>query len=193
MIRIAHGQAPQMTKLAGMASRAVARLRKCAEVVLALMMGVMFTAFIAQVVCRYVLNLPLAWSEEVCNFMWLWGILWGASFVMRNHEDIRFDMLYNLLSRRWQRVATAAASSTIVVLLCLSVPATWSYISFMGVERSAALGLPMNGVFGLYLVFVTAMCVRHAGVAWEAWRGRLAGDTKGVAIPAESGNVKDSA
>ena len=179
-----------MTSLACRVSRAVARLRQGAEVVLALMMGVMFTAFIAQVVCRYVLNLPLAWSEEICNFMWLWGILWGASFVMRSHEDIRFDMLYNLLPRRWRRFTTVASSSAIVVLLGLSVPATWNYISFMGVERSAALSLPMSWVFGLYLVFVIAMCLRHAGVAWQAWAGRLTEDAQGIENPAGASSAE---
>lgn len=121
-------------------------LRRITEGVLVVMMGIMFAAFIAQVVCRYVLNLPLAWSDEICNFLWLWGILWGASFVMRNHEDIRFDMLYNLLPRPVKRTLTIISSSLIVVLLTLSLPKTWSYISFMKVEKSAALGIPMNWV-----------------------------------------------
>ena len=151
-------------------------LRRAAEGVLVVMMGVMFCAFIAQVVFRYVLSLPLAWSEEICNFIWLWGILWGASFVMRNHEDIRFDMLYNLLPRGLKRVSTVVSSSLIVVLLALSVPATWSYISFMHVEKSASMGIPMSWVFGLYLVFVFAMCIRHAGIAWNASRGHLTED-----------------
>ena len=151
-------------------------LRRAAEGVLAIMMGIMFAAFIAQVIFRYVLGLPLAWSEEVCNFIWLWGILWGASFVMRNHEDIRFDVLYNLLPRKFKRASTLVSSSALVVLLVLSVPKTWSYISFMQVEKSAAMGIPMNWVFGLYMVFVIAMCVRHARIAWDAWLDRLAQD-----------------
>jgi C4-dicarboxylate transporter, DctQ subunit len=153
-----------------------AKLRPFAEGVLVVMMGIMFAAFIAQVVFRYVLNLPLAWSDEICNFIWLWGILWGASFVMRNHEDIRFDMLYNLLPRNIKRWLTAIASSLIVVLLLLSLPKTWSYISFMKVEKSAAMGIPMNWVFGLYLVFVVAMCIRHLGIAWGAFQNRLTED-----------------
>lgn len=141
-----------------------------------MMMGIMFAAFIAQVVFRYVLNLPLAWSDEICNFIWLWGILWGASFVMRNHEDIRFDMLYNLLPRKLKRSLTLLSSSSMVVLLALSLPKTWSYISFMSIEKSAAMGIPMNWVFGLYLVFVVAMCIRHTGIAYNAWQNKLTED-----------------
>lgn len=159
-----------------MMSRLMSRLRQGAEGVLVVMMGIMFSAFIAQVLFRYVLGLPLAWSEEICNFIWLWGILWGASFVMRNHEDIRFDMLYNLLPRGLKRTTTVVSSSLIVVLLLLSVPATWSYISFMNIEKSAAMGIPMSWVFGLYLVFVLAMCVRHAGIVVGALRNHLSED-----------------
>jgi C4-dicarboxylate transporter, DctQ subunit len=159
-----------------MMSRMLTPLRRAAEGVLVVMMGIMFAAFIAQVVFRYGLGLPLAWSEEICNFLWLWGILWGASFVMRNHEDIRFDMLYNLLPRRVKRAATLLSSGAIVLLLVLSVPKSWSYISFMKVEKSAAMGIPMNLVFGLYMVFVAAMCVRHAGIGWNAWCDRLPED-----------------
>jgi C4-dicarboxylate transporter, DctQ subunit len=152
------------------------RLHRFAEAVLVLLMGIMFATFIAQVVFRYVLNLPLAWSDEICNFIWLWGILWGASFVMRNHEDIRFDMLYNLMPRSYKRGLTLVSSSFIVVILALSLPQTWSYIDFMKIEKSAAMGIPMNWVFGLYAVFVVAMCIRHIGIAYGAWRNKLTED-----------------
>jgi C4-dicarboxylate transporter, DctQ subunit len=159
-------------------------LRRVAEAVLVAMMGVMFVSFIAQVIFRYALNLPLAWSEEICNFIWLWGILWGASFVMRNREDIRFDMLYNLLSRPLQRAFTLVSSGLIVVLLLLSLPASWSYISFMKVEKSAAMGIPMNWVFGMYAVFVLAMCVRHLDIARQALQNKLTDDDHQLIDPA---------
>lgn len=152
------------------------QMRRFAESVMVALMAAMFIAFIAQVVFRYALNLPLAWSDEICNFIWLWGILWGASFVMKNHEDIRFDMLYNLMPRALKRSLTALSSLAIVALLFASLPATWSFIDFMKVEKSAALGIPMNWVFGLYLVFILAMCIRHLDIAYNALRDRLTED-----------------
>lgn len=155
---------------------ALAVLHRISEQVLTLMMGVMFVTFVAQVVFRYVLNLPLAWTEEISTLLWLWGILWGASFVMRNSDDIRFDMLYNLLGHRARRWLTVVSSSAIVLILLASLPGAWSYVSFMKVEKSAAMGLPMNWVFSIYIVFLFAMCVRHTLIAWQAWHGRLVQD-----------------
>ncbi len=158
------------------------RLQRFANGVQVLMMAVMFAAFIAQVVFRYVLNLPLAWTEELVTFLWLWGILWGAAFVMRSQDDIRFDMLYNLLSPGAKRWMTVFASSSIVLILLISLPGAWSYISFMKVEKSAAMGIPMHLVFSIYLVFVVAMCVRHTLIAWHAVHNRLVQDSVGQAM-----------
>jgi len=152
-------------------------MRRLADAVLALMMAVMFIAFILQVVFRYVINLPLAWTDEVCNLVWLWGIFWGASLVMRNSDDIRFDLIYTLLKPQVRRVLTIIASTALVVILALSLPASWSYISFMKVERSASLGIPMNWVFSVYMLFAISMIVRHAGIAYDALRGRLVEDS----------------
>ena len=157
-------------------SKTLAYLSKRAEDVLVLMMALMFITFIAQVVFRYVINLPLAWTDEVCNTLWLWGILWGAAFVMRSNEDIRFDMLYNSLSKRTKRIATMLCSGALVVILLASLPASWSYVSFMKVEKSASLLIPMNWVYSIYVIFIVAMALRHARIVVDAWNGRLVED-----------------
>jgi C4-dicarboxylate transporter, DctQ subunit len=151
-------------------------VRARAENVLALMMGAMFIAFIAQVVFRYALNLPLAWTEEACN--------WGASFVMRSSEDMRFDMLYNLMPRSVRRGMTIVVSVLIVGILGASLPGAWSYISFMKVERAAAFGTPMNIVFSIYIVFVLAMIARHTLIGFNAINGRLVEDAATDAVTA---------
>lgn len=151
-------------------------LYKRAQDVLVLMMALMFVTFIAQVVFRYLINLPLAWTDEVCNTLWLWGILWGAAFVMRSNEDIRFDMLYNSLSMRTKRICTMLASGALVLILLTSLPASWSYVKFMKVEKSASLLIPMNWVYSIYVIFIVAMVLRHARIVWDAWHGRLVED-----------------
>lgn len=151
-------------------------LARRAETVLVLMMAAMFIAFILQIVFRYFLNLPVAGTEEVCAIAWLWGILWGASFVTGDREDIRFDMVYNLAPRRVRRVLTIVSSVAIVVILLVSLPAAFSYVSFMKVETSASLSIRLDWLFSIYLVFAVAMVVRQGRIAHRAWRGRLVED-----------------
>ena len=156
--------------------RVLAWLRTRAENVLALMMAAMFTAFILQIVFRYFINLPVAWTEEVCVIAWIWGILWGAAFVTRNSEDVRFDMLYGAMPRPVKRGFTVVASAAIVVILLISLPGAWSYVSFMKVEKTASLGIPLNWLFSIYIAFALATLARHTRIALEALRGRLVDD-----------------
>lgn len=155
-------------------------LRLGANHVLVLMMATMFVSFILQIGFRYISNKPLAWTDEVCVLMWLWGILWGASFVMSNRDDIRFDVLTSHVPRSVRRVLTVVVSAAVVAILLLSLPASWSFISFMKVEDSAALGIRMDFFFSIYIAFVVAMVVRHAWLGIEAFRNRLFDDEPAI-------------
>lgn len=146
-------------------------LRRRAENLLVLMMTAMFVAFILQIVFRYFLNLPVGWTEEVCVIAWLWGILWGSAFVTRDEEDIRFDMVYSQVSPRTRRVFRALSGAVFVLLMLLALPASWSYITFMKVESTASLGIPLNWLFSVYLLFALAMVLRHGLHVWHALRG----------------------
>ena len=59
----------------------------------------MFASFIVQIVLRYVLNFPSGWSQELTVVCWLWLVLWGAAFVVREREEIRFDLIYGSVGR----------------------------------------------------------------------------------------------
>ena len=153
-------------------SRVSRRLRTGAEAALVLMMAAMFVAFILQIVFRYFMNLPVAWTEEVCVIAWLWGILWGTSFVTTDEEEIRFDMVYSHVSPRTRRVFRALASTIFVVLMAWALPATWSYVSFMKVESSAALQIRMDWLFSIYLAFLVAVLARYVWILSRLLRGR---------------------
>jgi C4-dicarboxylate transporter DctQ subunit len=69
-------------------------LARRAENVAALLLAVMFLAFIVQIVFRYVFNFPIGWTSELSTVTWLWLVLWGAAFVVPESEEIRFDLVY---------------------------------------------------------------------------------------------------
>ncbi len=60
----------------------------------------MFAAFIVQIVFRYFFNLPIGWTTELTLIIWLWLVLWGAAFVVKENEEIRFDLLTSMAGAR---------------------------------------------------------------------------------------------
>ena len=136
--------------------------RRRAENLLAALLAVMFGAFLLQIFTRYVTNAPLSWTSEVSIFAWLWGILWGAALVLRDDEEIRFDLIYSRMPNPIRRAFDILASGTVVLVFAYSLPAMADYVLFMKVERSAYLGLRMDWAFSVYLIFAFAMIIRHA-------------------------------
>ena len=88
-----------------------------AENVAAGLLAVMFVAFIVQIVFRYFFNFPVGWTSELTVITWLWLVLWGAAFVVKESEEIRFDLVYSAAGRRARRVMGIITGLAIVVAL----------------------------------------------------------------------------
>jgi C4-dicarboxylate transporter, DctQ subunit len=147
-------------------------LRRRAENIAAVMLAAMFVCFILQIFARYVLNSPLGWTEEVSTLMWIWGVLWGAVFVLDEKDEVRFDIIYSAVKERTRRVFTVITGVALVIMYSVSLPAAASYVTFMKVERSAYLGIRLDYLYSIFLLFTVAAIVRYAWLAWRALRGR---------------------
>lgn len=152
-------------------ARWCAWLRRRAENVVALLLAVMFVVFLIQIVSRYLLNLPIGWTQEVSVILWIWLVLFGAAFVTRDAEQLRFDLLYGAVGPRVRRGLVAVTSVILAGLLALALPATVDYVAFMKVESTAYLHIRFDWLFSIYVVFAVAMIARHLWMGWQALRG----------------------
>ncbi|MCR4264888.1 TRAP transporter small permease [Nitratireductor sp. ZSWI3] len=142
------------------------------ENLLALMLGAMFLAFLLQVLFRYVLNLPVGWTNELSSMLWIWLVLFGAAFVVREEEEIRFDLLYISAEPRLRRIMFLLSAVVLLFLYGYSFPAVVDYVTFMKVEKSSYLKLRFDWVFSIYIVFVLAVIARYIWLSWKALTGR---------------------
>jgi len=146
-------------------------LRRRAENVAAAMIGVMFVAFIIQIVFRYLFNFPIGWTSELTVIMWLWLVLWGAAFVVRESDEIRFDLLSGAMGKRTRIAMGIITAVALVGLYAASFPATWKYVTFMKVERTAYLNIRFDWLFSIYLAFAFAVIVRYLWILSHLLRG----------------------
>jgi TRAP-type C4-dicarboxylate transport system permease small subunit len=146
-------------------------LRRRAENVAAAMLAVMFAAFVVQIVSRYFLNFPIGWTSELTVVMWLWLVLWGAAFVVKEREEIRFDLLSGAVGRRARIAMGLVAALALVVLYAASLPATYDYVTFMKVERSSYLKIRLDWLYSIYLIFLVAILVRYLWILSRLLRG----------------------
>ncbi|TKT74746.1 TRAP transporter small permease subunit [Aquamicrobium sp. LC103] len=145
-------------------------LYRRAENILALMLGIMFLAFIGQIVFRYFLNFPIGWTSELTVIMWLWLVLWGAAFVVRENEEIRFDLVYGAVGPTARRVMVILSSLALLGLYIFSLPAVVDYVTFMKVERTAYLKIRFDYLYSIYVIFAVAVICRYGWLLWKALR-----------------------
>jgi TRAP-type C4-dicarboxylate transport system permease small subunit len=155
-------------------------LRKRAENVIVALIATMFICFLLQIAFRYLLNRPLGWTEEVTVLCWLWVVLWGAAFILSDHEEIRFDIVYDAVPKRTRRVFTTISSIALIVLLAVSLPATWQYVVFMKREHSAYLHMRFDVLYSIYLVFAVACIAKHGRLVWLAMLGAKSPELDGT-------------
>jgi TRAP-type C4-dicarboxylate transport system permease small subunit len=137
-------------------------LRHGADGVAAAMLAAMFAVFIAQIAARYIFNLPVGWTVEVCLTLWLWLVLWGAAFCLSDSDQVKFDLLYQAAPAPLRRVFAAISAVAIVVGVAAALPASWDYVDFYKIKRSATLQVPLKWVFIIYILFSLGLILRYA-------------------------------
>ena len=147
-------------------------LRRRAENLAAGLLAVMFAAFLIQIVFRYVFNFPVGWAAELTVASWLWLVLFGSAFVLSEKEEIRFDLIYSAVRPRVRIAMAIVAALAVVVLYGASLKASFSYVSFMKVEKASYLKIRMDWMYSIYVIFLVAIIARYVWLLSRLLRGR---------------------
>lgn len=146
-------------------------LRRRAENIAALMLATMFIAFLVQIISRYVFGWAAGWAFELSILCWMWGVLFGAAFIVEEKDEIRFDVIYGAVRPGLRRVFVVVSGVALLVIYGVSLPAVYDYVTFMKVERSAYLKIHFNWLYSIYVIFAVAVLARYAWLVWQAARG----------------------
>src|SRR4030095_5262665 len=150
---------------------AVDWMRRRAENVVAGLLGIMFVAFIIQIVFRYFFNFPIGWSSELSVVTWLYMFVIGSAFWLKETEDVRFDLISGRLGPRGRRAIGLIVAVVAVVLFGMALPATVSYVAFLQVESSSYLQIILDVLYSVYVVFAVAIIVRYLWAMVSLLRG----------------------
>ena len=125
-------------------------LDRALEFAVGLVMGALVLDVVWQVLTRYALGDPSAWTEEAATFLMIWAGLLGGAVALQRNAHIGVDVVVARLSPSWRRrvhtlgwliVATFAATAMgygggVLVARTLELG-----------QRSPSLGLEMGYVY----------------------------------------------
>jgi C4-dicarboxylate transporter DctQ subunit len=92
--------------------------------------------------------------------------------VVRDYEEIRFDILYGTVSERTRRGMVLICALAVVILFGISLPAVLDYIGFMKVEKTAYLKIRFDWLYSIYGIFAVVTIIRQLWIGYQAIWGK---------------------
>ena len=132
------------------------------EVVTALLLAIMLGSIGLSVFCRYVLKMPLSWTEEVVLLCMVWVVFLGASMATKHKEHIIIDIVVSLAPRRLAKGMEVVSLSLIIAVLALLV---WQGIRLVEVTQdveTTALGIPTMYIYAAVPVSALLMLIHSS-------------------------------
>ncbi|MBV9747563.1 MAG: TRAP transporter small permease subunit [Acetobacteraceae bacterium] len=133
------------------------------EAVCAALLSLVFAVFVWKTVLRYAFHQAVAWGDELPVVLFIWIVFLANAVVLRDEEQIRFDLVYRSVGVRGRKAIVLARGALIGLVVLHALPASLGYLAFLRRERTAVLEWPLAAVyacFGIYLLGVLARAAR---------------------------------
>jgi TRAP-type C4-dicarboxylate transport system permease small subunit len=144
--------------------------KQATNIVSSLMFAFVFAVFAYKIVMRYVAGDAVAWADEVSVVLFIWILFWGNAFIVQDHQQIKFDLVYRLLPENGRRTASIIRLLVVGGLFLWGFPSIVDYILFLWRERTPVLGLRLDFVYSCFGLFVAVIVIRSAWTLVELVR-----------------------
>ena len=129
-------------------------MRRAAATVSALLVAGVLGVVLLGVARRYLLGVPLSWTDELASVLFIWLVFWTAALAVPLREHVSFDLLTDALPARARRWIAIVTSLVVAMALLAALPKTIEYVAFLWRERTAALQWRLDFVYACFPLFV---------------------------------------
>lgn len=183
---------------------------RIADAIAATLLAAIFLTFLIQIVTRYTPRIvtaleldawwpwlgtiaPLGWTLELIGILWVWVIFFSCAFVVREYEQVRFDIVYLSVSPKTRAIFACVGAAVVTGVMIYAFLPTWDYIDWMKIRRTSTVRNPFTGdkiplrtIFSVYGVFMTAVSARYLWVIVDVLRNGPTKTELEVALEAQT-------
>jgi C4-dicarboxylate transporter DctQ subunit len=157
-------------------------LDRLEEIIITGLMGAATVLTFITVTHRYLVDVPvlypylfginLAWSQELCIYMFIWMAKFGAAYGVRTGIHVGVDVLINRLNDQWRRgvILFGLAGGALFTAIVGTMGAKFVYELMSTDQTSPDLEIPSWIVYGCIPLGSYLMCFRFLQVIWAYWR-----------------------
>ncbi len=130
--------------------------------VLNLLMALLVTVVFLQVIFRFILNSPLAWTEELARYSLIWLTFLGAAYAMSLKAHIGMEFFVNLFGVSIRKVLYIIATFASLIFFLLMVIEGYD-LAMQGMSQtSPVLRIPMGMIYMIIPVSGVVLIINMA-------------------------------
>lgn len=135
-------------------------LNKIIEIFCIVLMAFMTILVTWQVITRYVFNDPSAVTEQLCQYLFIWLVLFGSAYIFGKREHMQITFIKEKLPNKLGKICDLL-QETIIFIFTFGVLVIGGYLSAVKqmVQFDAALQIPIGIVYaaiplsGVFILF----------------------------------------
>jgi C4-dicarboxylate transporter, DctQ subunit len=157
-------------------------LDRLEETIIAALMGAATVLTFVAVLHRFLVNVPflypilfpirLAWSQELCIYMFIWMAKFGAAYGVRTGIHVGVDVLIKQLSGRWRKgvILFGLLGGALFTAIVGTMGAKFVFELMHTDQVSPDLEIPSWIVYGCIPLGSYLMCFRFLQVSWAYFK-----------------------
>ncbi|WP_282173922.1 TRAP transporter small permease [Cytobacillus firmus] len=138
--------------------------------ILILLFFIMVIVVFLQVLFRFVLDQPLAWTEELSRYLLVWITFLGAGYAVSVKAHPSIELLFEKANQAVRRVLLALSTVLVVFFFYQIIVNSFIFIERSMMQTSPALQLPMGMVYMVIPIASILFVINLLYITVSEWR-----------------------
>ena len=132
------------------------------EFICCLALVIIAVSVFLQVIARYIFEVGLHWTEEVCAMSMVWAVYMGASLAVRERFHIRIMVGVYALPQTYGKIVVFIADILWLAFSVFMLKISWEYLSVIWKFPETSISLSINQVYpqSILIIGYTLMIIR---------------------------------
>jgi TRAP-type transport system small permease protein len=138
--------------------------------ILITLFAVMVVVVFLQVVFRFVIHQPLAWTEELGRYLLVWITFLGAGYGMSVKAHPSIEVLFDKAGKGLKKVLTVLTTILVIFFFWQVIFNSFEFINRSLTQTSPVLRLPMGWVYTVIPIASALFIINLLYVVLTEWR-----------------------
>lgn len=150
----------------------ISKINRLTRFIVVALLAIMVVAVFLQVLFRFFLDQPLAWTEELARYLLIWITFLGSAYAMAIKAHIGTEYIQKFLSPLMNKVVLSIAAILSIFFFVVMVQQGYALATRSMTQTSPTLLVPMGYVYMVIPISGVLLIMNVLHVTWKDITGK---------------------